>query len=108
MLKVVKLGFPFLGLLCIACLCDACDLGLALISQMSHKKGRTGQCCSGICTFNPIHDACLTCCVCRHLKALLDTGDIVGVTGPMKRTDKGELSIVAQDFQVGGFDLPAL
>lgn len=30
----------------------------------------------------------------------MDIGDIVGVTGPMKRTDKGELSIVAEDLQV--------
>ena len=37
---------------------------------------------------------------CRHLKTLLDIGDIVGVTGPIKRTDKGELSIVAQELQV--------
>ena len=36
----------------------------------------------------------------RHLKTLMDIGDIVGVTGPMKRTDKGELSIVAEDLQV--------
>ena len=43
---------------------------------------------------------------CRHLKTLLDIGDIVGVTGPLKRTDKGELSIVAQELQVRGFRLP--
>lgn len=30
----------------------------------------------------------------------MDIGDIVGVTGPMKRTDKGELSIIAEDLQV--------
>ena len=36
----------------------------------------------------------------RHLKTLMDIGDIVGVKGPMKRTDKGELSIVAEDLQV--------
>lgn len=43
----------------------------------------------------------------RHLKTLLDIGDIVGVTGPMKRTDKGELSIVAQDLQVPTIQNPA-
>ena len=43
---------------------------------------------------------------CRHLKTLLDIGDIVGVTGPMKRTDKGELSIVAQELQVRDSKLP--
>lgn len=36
----------------------------------------------------------------KHLKTYLDIGDIVGVTGPMKRTDKGELSVVAQDLQI--------
>ncbi|DBB02659.1 TPA: hypothetical protein ACH3X3_011624 [Trebouxia sp. C0006] len=36
----------------------------------------------------------------KHLKAFLDIGDIVGVTGPMKRTDKGELSVAAQDLQI--------
>ena len=43
---------------------------------------------------------------CRHMKTLLDIGDIVGVTGPMKRTDKGELSIVAQELQVRHLRLP--
>lgn len=36
----------------------------------------------------------------KHLKTLLDIGDIVGVSGPMKRTEKGELSIVAQELQI--------
>ena len=40
------------------------------------------------------------CWLSRHLKTLMDIGDIVGVTGSMKRTDKGELSVVAQDLQV--------
>lgn len=39
-------------------------------------------------------------CANRHLKTFLDIGDIVGVSGPMKRTDKGELSVAVQDLQV--------
>ena len=34
------------------------------------------------------------------MKAVLDLGDIVGVTGGMRRTDKGELSVQATDIQV--------
>lgn len=33
-------------------------------------------------------------------KKLLDVGDIVGVSGGMKRTEKGELSIVVQSIQL--------
>ena len=35
-------------------------------------------------------------------KALVDSGDIVGVRGGIKRTDKGELSVVVQSLEVGG------
>jgi lysyl-tRNA synthetase, class II len=34
----------------------------------------------------------------EHLKQLTDIGDIVGVTGTLKRTDKGELSIYVKQF----------
>ncbi len=37
---------------------------------------------------------------CRSLQSLLDNGDIVGVTGFMKRTDKGELSVAATQVQM--------
>ena len=37
---------------------------------------------------------------CRNLQSLLDNGDIVGVTGLMKRTDKGELSVAATQVQM--------
>ncbi|MBF2098915.1 MAG: lysine--tRNA ligase [Gloeomargaritaceae cyanobacterium C42_A2020_066] len=33
-----------------------------------------------------------------HLKQWIDTGDILGVTGTLKRTDKGELSIYVQEY----------
>lgn len=36
----------------------------------------------------------------KHLKTFLDIGDIVGVSGPMKRTEKGELSVAVQDLQI--------
>ncbi len=35
-----------------------------------------------------------------ELKALVDVGDIVGVHGGIKRTDKGELSVVAARLTV--------
>ncbi len=35
-----------------------------------------------------------------ELKNLVDIGDIVGATGGVKRTDKGELSVVVRQFQV--------
>lgn len=35
------------------------------------------------------------------LKSSVDVGDIVGVSGGIKRTDKGELSVVATSMQVG-------
>ena len=34
------------------------------------------------------------------IKTLVDVGDIVGCEGPLKRTDKGELSIVVEDIKV--------
>ncbi len=34
------------------------------------------------------------------LKSLLDIGDIVGATGSVKRTEKGELSVVAGSLTV--------
>ena len=37
---------------------------------------------------------------CRGIKTLLDIGDIVGVEGGIRRTDKGELSVVAETFKV--------
>ena len=37
---------------------------------------------------------------CSDLKALVDVGDIVGVHGGVKRTDKGELSVVAARLSV--------
>ena len=37
---------------------------------------------------------------CRGLKSLLDIGDIVGVQGGIRRTDKGELSVVATSIEV--------
>lgn len=36
------------------------------------------------------------------VKGLVDVGDIVGCAGGVKRTDKGELSVVAASLQVGG------
>lgn len=36
----------------------------------------------------------------RGLKANLDIGDIVGVRGGMRRTDRGELSVTADSLQV--------
>ncbi len=33
-----------------------------------------------------------------HLKQLTDAGDIIGVTGSLKRTDKGELSVVVATY----------
>ena len=34
------------------------------------------------------------------IKNLIDVGDIVGCEGPLKRTDKGELSVVVEDIKV--------
>lgn len=34
------------------------------------------------------------------LKALVDIGDIIGTTGSVKRTEKGELSVVARELRV--------
>ncbi len=34
------------------------------------------------------------------LKGLVDVGDIVGATGTLKRTEKGELSVVTTGLQV--------
>ena len=36
----------------------------------------------------------------NHLKKLSDTGDILGVKGTIKRTEKGELSIYVSEFQI--------
>ncbi|KAK9818048.1 hypothetical protein WJX72_006286 [[Myrmecia] bisecta] len=36
----------------------------------------------------------------QELKGLIDVGDIVGVAGGMKRTDKGELSVMTTSIQV--------
>ncbi|PSN18502.1 lysine--tRNA ligase [filamentous cyanobacterium CCP5] len=36
----------------------------------------------------------------NHLKQLTDTGDILGVTGTLKRTDKGELSVKVQRYSL--------
>lgn len=35
-----------------------------------------------------------------HLKQLTDTGDFLGVKGTIKRTDKGELSVVVTEFAI--------
>ena len=44
------------------------------------------------------------------VKGLLDVGDIVGASGTIKRTEKGELSVVANGIQawseVWGYHLP--
>lgn len=34
------------------------------------------------------------------IKASLDVGDIIGVSGPLKRTEKGELSIIVEDVKL--------
>lgn len=36
----------------------------------------------------------------NHLKKLTDSGDILGVRGTLKRTDKGELSVKAQEYAI--------
>ena len=36
----------------------------------------------------------------RNLKALVDAGDIIGAAGAVKRTEKGELSVVAASVQI--------
>ena len=36
----------------------------------------------------------------NHLKKLSDTGDIIGVRGTVKRTEKGELSVYVSEFQM--------
>ena len=36
----------------------------------------------------------------NHLKKLSDTGDILGVRGTVKRTEKGELSVYVSEFQI--------
>lgn len=36
----------------------------------------------------------------NHLKKLTDSGDILGVTGTLKRTDKGELSVKVQQYAI--------
>lgn len=36
----------------------------------------------------------------KRLKNLIDVGDIIGVTGGLRRTDKGELSVVAAKMEV--------
>ena len=36
----------------------------------------------------------------NHLKKLSDTGDILGVKGTIKRTEKGELSVYVSEFQI--------
>ncbi|XP_010673461.2 lysine--tRNA ligase, chloroplastic/mitochondrial isoform X1 [Beta vulgaris subsp. vulgaris] len=36
----------------------------------------------------------------EHLKALVDIGDILGVTGTLKRTEKGELSVRVNSFAI--------
>ncbi|MGB3199982.1 MAG: OB-fold nucleic acid binding domain-containing protein, partial [Nodosilinea sp.] len=36
----------------------------------------------------------------EHLKQLTDVGDILGVRGTIKRTEKGELSVKVQDYAV--------
>jgi lysyl-tRNA synthetase, class II len=33
-----------------------------------------------------------------HLKQLTDAGDIIGVKGSLKRTDKGELSVIVAEY----------
>ena len=35
-----------------------------------------------------------------HLKQLTDVGDIIGVTGTIKRTEKGELSILVNEYTI--------
>lgn len=36
------------------------------------------------------------------IKAAVDVGDIVGVSGGLKRTDKGELSVMVSNVQASG------
>lgn len=36
----------------------------------------------------------------RNLKTVLDLGDIVGVTGGIRKTDRGEVSVTATSIQV--------
>ncbi|ACB52810.1 lysyl-tRNA synthetase [Crocosphaera subtropica ATCC 51142] len=36
----------------------------------------------------------------NHLKKLTDTGDIIGVKGSIKRTEKGELSVKVKQYQI--------
>ena len=36
----------------------------------------------------------------NHLKKLIDTGDIIGVTGSIKKTEKGELSIKVKTYEI--------
>ncbi|MDJ0581645.1 lysine--tRNA ligase [Crocosphaera sp.] len=36
----------------------------------------------------------------NHLKKLTDTGDIIGVKGSIKRTEKGELSVKVKEYQI--------
>lgn len=36
----------------------------------------------------------------KQLKGLVDVGDFIGASGTMKRTDKGELSVVTKWLQV--------
>lgn len=36
----------------------------------------------------------------NHIKQLTDAGDILGVKGTLKRTDKGELSVYVQDYAI--------
>eukprot|EP00741_Cyanophora_paradoxa_P007645 tig00001164_g7394.t1 len=38
----------------------------------------------------------------EKLKMLIDIGDIIGVKGTMKRTEKGEISIMVQEWQDSG------
>lgn len=36
----------------------------------------------------------------KQLKSLIDVGDFVGASGTLKRTDKGELSVITKWLQV--------
>jgi hypothetical protein len=73
-----------------------------------NAKMKLQPCLSSLVLFNhlfnhilPIHlGKEVVLLLCRGLKALLDIGDIVGAEGGIRRTDKGELSVVASSVQV--------
>ena len=48
-------------------------------------RGASRPCCALTCGLRP----------CSDLKQLIDVGDFVGVTGDIKKTDRGEVSFAA-------------